>query len=208
MNFFQKSNVFALQSFIAILMGLSLSNIILGYYNLHISNSDILIYNIGIGYNFLFLGSLVFVIRFYHGNIRLLHESYERSGISNPAVRSSQFIDWLVVLIQTIIFSFLGLIITSQVNFQFLIIVILGIDTIWLFYSDLSHSAKLEKKNNVAKSCAAINGICFLLLLTIEFLYLSQMFSPSLTGVIFGGILIVASIFDYIYNFNFYFPKS
>jgi len=208
MNLFQKSNLYALQSFIAVLMSLSLGNIIIGYYNVHFSNGDKLIWEVGIGHTMLFISSTVFLIRFFHGNIRILHESYELSATSKPSIRYNQFIDWLVVLLQTVIFSFLGLLFSSQINFQLFILLILMIDFIWLLASDVAKRKDTSRKVQIAKSCAAINGICFLLLGSVEFAYYYETFDAKVTGIIFGSILISASIFDYIYNLSFYFPKT
>jgi hypothetical protein len=208
MNFTQRSNINALQVFVTVVMGLSFKNIVQGFYDLCKFSEGVLIWSIDIGVIFTYLSAILLLIRIFHVNIRILHESYEKPKDNKGYIRINQLVDWLVVLLQTIYFAFLGLFCNNLINFRWIIMIILFIDVFWLLVSNAIKKPSKNLVTLIASSSAALNGLCLILLFIIQELYISEIFSAKISGIIFGLILIITSIIDYLINQSFYFPSE
>ncbi len=90
----------------------------------------------------IFATLLINVVRFSHGNVRLLDDSYlydteygKEGGIVNFERRNTIYLDFAFVLLLSILFSFSAFYLHQPKDFALLFLFVLGVDVVWAILS-------------------------------------------------------------------------
>jgi hypothetical protein len=127
-----ESALASIKSVIAIINGLALTNgplvLLTGAHYSHITRLD----KLGAEHVILTIVLMVNILRFYHGNVRVLDSTYGgRHGGDQPHRRGGLGVDFCVVFTQSILFSIASFYVTTPDEYILLFIILLGFDAIW-----------------------------------------------------------------------------
>jgi nucleoside 2-deoxyribosyltransferase len=138
---------------------------------------------------FCFLVLIFGVVRFYHGNVRLLDDNYKsgvhRGGILRSTRRNIIWLDFIAVLLIALIFSVLRFFIRDFSYFVCTYTVIIVLDIIWLYFTSLEVFARWSSRGISFKTAGLgwfYNNLLFLALLV-----LSVLVCYAVTAIIDSG---------------------
>jgi len=207
-----KANFTYFQVFIGIIMGLGVEKIIDDYVGMFNLNDGNLIWDQSVSANLSVLAILVLIIRFFHGNIRILEEADKSVGNPQAGIRIGQWIDFLVITSQGLAFCALGHFIKDAVNLRWIVIWILSMDVIWilisLFSPKISERVTSKEVKPFVQKMAGLNFLSLIILLLFQLLYIEQELGVMPAGIIFSLVIIGGSVADYSLNRKFYFPPA
>src|SRR5262249_18819055 len=112
---------------------------------------------------FVFVTLVINVIRFSHGNIRLLDDSYmydtengKRGGICNCVRKNRIFVAYSFVLFLSVLFSVSAFYLLSPSDFAVIFLGVLGVDVVWAAFS---YSENAPKNHRAVQRGWFINNI-------------------------------------------------
>jgi hypothetical protein len=134
---------------------------------------------------------LVNIIRFYHGNMGIFR------GVDGRAPLASDFV---VIFLQTVIFSVTSFYVYSHADFIALFIVLLALDTAWLYWIRRSEAA--------ADALGVWVGNNLVAIVLMSGLYLYAQLGSSASLALYAALTILAgnTLYDLIKTRAFYFP--
>ena len=179
---------------------------------------------------------LVFgVVRFYHGNFRLLDENYNiganRGGLASAYRRNIIGFDFLCVLLVALVFALLSFYVRDFSHFICLYVAIVLVDVVWLYVTNVERIIRWSTSGFSIQTSGLgwfYNNVLFLvLLLLFVAIYYSwvavtdhdylQSLTDDLKGMTFEsdrnlfwgmtGIILLNSAVDFMQNRYFYFPS-
>lgn len=159
--------------------------------------------------NLLFVVFLLFFIRFFLGDLRYLDLKYLefKRGASHVEDYSpaSRFIDFISLVIHSIFFYMLASAITNFVYFYQILIIILCINSAWLYFVYFKTNSVNRNRLEMASSLrwALNNSICALILIIVYFLNLTYLVGLS----VFLFVAAVNTFADFAFSWRMYFPK-
>jgi hypothetical protein len=150
---------------------------------------------------FLFLILITNIIRFYHGNIRLLDDFYG-SDTNLPRDGRNLGVDFFVVFIQCIAFAAMSFYLDHADEFFAIYIGLLVIDIIWFTLSRSRAEDNAEFKRQRNWTLNNVGAVVAMLLCTIAL-------GPAGPDVYFVARVVIVclnTVIDYIISWKFYFP--
>lgn len=154
-----------------------------------------------------FFAFMVLVIPFYHGAVRHLFATYVEDGGSKNIKSVGLLLDFLLLFIEGCLFVMMATIIATTKTLAWTAVALLLLDSVWGFLAWLSLTG--GKSQFAEKKWALINVITAGVLLVV-FILFDNRFSDGTLGMSFVllGILSLRTIVDYVFTWNFYFPRD
>lgn len=140
------------------------------------------------------------IIRFYHGNIRVLKQ-FDGGGQSQspkPGLAG----DFAVIFLQTVIFSVTSFYIYSHADFVALFIALLGVDSVWLYW------IRRTEGTDQALGVWAANNL--LAIVAMSAFYAYAQLSTGEDWALYAALVVLAfnTTYDLVKTKNFYFPDK
>jgi len=173
-------------------MGLAAANTVVQFITIHTPANGVFTPESHIEYPLL-IALLLFVVRFYHGNVLNIDYHSEVQGIPKSV---TQGITFFVVLGQSFMFTFVPYFFHEELRLTYLLIFVFVLDVLWSV-PVLIWSRDLHGKHEKVWACLAILG-CGLFAMRLVF---ATDFRLTIVGILY-----VTSILDYGLNWSFYFP--
>ena len=149
------------------------------------------------------------LVRFYHGNIRLLDDTYDPPGAASPKRKQTFALDFAVIFLTAVIFCVTGFYIYQIEHYFALFVFLLVVDVVWLFATRVLGTQRDEKIffwwmiNNFV--CGL--GMAVLCSFAIAFRVQGQTI-PQWVVALLTSLLFANSAIDFWVSRSFYFPKS
>lgn len=153
------------------------------------------------------------IIRFYHGNMRHLDDTYllgptgELPKDFKQVKHSYMGVDFFVILLQSIIFTVLSFLLEKPLQFSIIFAVLLSIDALWYF---VVHQQAPDSSVFAHQKKWALNNIGALMGLVIVFFY-SIGGSGIDTNYIYAALAVIImtnTVIDFRISWYFYFPPG
>jgi hypothetical protein len=196
-----------LKQVIIMITGITITNSILVLFTKGTYGFIYPIYTLSLTSFFLCIFTIISCLRFFHGNMKSL---YNEQQFYNENISSGKwlFIDFIVLSIQSLIFSVLSFYINYPRLFIAIFLILLFFDGVWGFvkyiylkyYIERKKNETVLNKYNVYFKWFIINLICGIFLLII----LLEEYGEKPAYL----ILIINTVFDYIINWNYYTPSQ
>ena len=141
------------------------------------------------------------IVRFYHGNMRLLDDSYDAENQTKAG--RNIVVDFAVILFTSLVFAAMGAFIQDYMFFFASFTAILALDAIWGLYAMGAHNIEALP---IQKHWVGNNAICTFALLIV---YIVRDQAQLSVPVIFSAMVVCAlasTIYDYVVSWRFYFP--
>jgi hypothetical protein len=148
---------------------------------------------------------VIILVPFYHGAVRHLFATYVEGGGSARIKNGALLADFFLLFLEGCVFVLLASILGETERFVCVLILLLLLDSIWGFLAWLAFTGAQAQYAECRWALlnvftAALIGV---LLVFHEDIFLSK---PLLSQAAFFAILAVRTIFDYYFNWSFYFP--
>jgi hypothetical protein len=141
---------------------------------------------------------LVNIIRFYHGNIRVLRQFGANDSRPHPTLAT----DFAVIFLQTVMFSVASFYIYSHGDFIALFIVLLVLDSAWLYW------IRRSEGSGEALGVWIVNNLLAVAAMSLFYSY-SQL-AHGASWALYAALAVLAcnTIYDLVNTKNFYFPSD
>jgi hypothetical protein len=149
------------------------------------------------------------IVRFYHGNMRLLDDSYFAAegevvaAEGKVKARRNIVVDFGVILVTSVVFAAMGAFIQDYEFFFGGLTIILVMDTIW---GVMAISANNIEALDIQKRWVINNAVCAFALLVIYIANAQFHLPEQWTFGLMVGCALVSTIGDYVASWEFYFP--
>lgn len=144
-----------------------------------------------------FIAFILLVIPFHQGANRYLDETY-LSDISSHKLTG--LVDFLFFFVEGMAFYAMAILIKNNIYFYKAIMLVLFIDIVWLVFVYFANPKTFDK----IKNWLWLNSITAILL---AYLIFSNHLDPPIVWYFTGGLLILRTIGDYVFCWDFYWPK-
>jgi hypothetical protein len=197
----KKLAVKSLEEIIMIINGLTITNAVVILLTNGTYNTINSLKNISLNNWVLFIVLITNIIRFNHGNIRLLDDYYIIQNEDNKTRLNILPFDFFAIFTTCLLFAFISFYINSYLSFFSLFLIIFIIDILWyLITSKECTNLNIQKQRRVW----FLNNFIFLIPLAL-FLF---MFTNYYNLYTLSLILLVNTGIDYWLSWNFYFPHG
>ncbi len=151
-------------------------------------------------YFFLILAN---VIRFYHGNMRLLDEVYKPNMLTKQRNLGA---DFFVIFGQSILYAAMSFYINKEVEFFGIFTILLFSDVVWFVFTVVDSLGRFDEAGIIRQRNWAINNITFCVLLFISFFFISSL--QNIILYIQFSLVIVNTLISYYLNWHYFFPSQ
>jgi len=217
----RKSAILSLKEILVIITGLTITNAVIVLIAKGNYQAIKPIYQLNIQEIIIFILLILNIVRFYHGNMRLLDDSYllkESTYLKTGECELDDrvnyiFWDYFVILLTGIMFAFMSFFLSSYLDFFLIFITILIIDVAWYFFTNkdtLDSKIKTQRKfwtlNNVAHLFILIPLITVSLIASDEIMINIQ--NRISLFYVLTFLTFTNAIADFYVSWEFYFPSK
>jgi len=202
MNEARANSVKQLAELYNVVVGVALS---LAMYNAVDRNAGLIPLNLSMLLNLITL--IAIMIPFYHGAVRHLFCTYVEGGGSSHIKSGALLADFILLFIEGCIFVMLASQLDNTASFAALIAALLVLDCVWGFLAGLAFTG--AQSQHAEKTWAIINFVAAALIIIALMVggdFIAKSDIPA--QVILLVIVMMRTVFDYYYTWDFYFPNA